>query len=244
MKITEMALRASRLTYLAAVIILVAGIATFLNFPSQEEPSVTIRDAVVAVLNPGMPAERVEQLIARPIEERLRELAEVKRVTTTVRAGGAVIQVTIWERYTDLAPIWQRVRAKVADAQPLLPQGTLGPFVNDDFGRVAVASIAVTAPGYSMGEMRVSLKEMRDRLYALPGVDRISFYGLQEERVYLEFDRPKLAQLGLTPQGVIDQLVKQTSCFQAGKSPSVASTLRWLLVERFATPLRCARCRS
>jgi multidrug efflux pump subunit AcrB len=71
MKITEMALRASRLTYLAAVIILVAGIATFLNFPSQEEPSVTIRDAVVAVLNPGMPAERVEQLIARPIEERL-----------------------------------------------------------------------------------------------------------------------------------------------------------------------------
>ena len=53
---------------------------------------------------------------------------------------------------------------KVADAQPLLPQGTLGPFVNDDFGRVAVASIAVTAPGYSMGEMRVSLKEMRDRL--------------------------------------------------------------------------------
>lgn len=86
MKITEMALRASRLTYLAAVIILVAGIATFLNFPSQEEPSVTIRDAVVAVLNPGMPAERVEQLIARPIEERLRELAEVKRVTTTVRA--------------------------------------------------------------------------------------------------------------------------------------------------------------
>lgn len=77
MKITEMALRASRLTYLAAVIILVAGIATFLNFPSQEEPSVTIRDAVVAVLNPGMPAERVEQLIARPIEERLRELAEV-----------------------------------------------------------------------------------------------------------------------------------------------------------------------
>jgi multidrug efflux pump subunit AcrB len=93
----------------------------------------------------------------------------------------------------------------------------LGPFVNDDFGRVAVASIAVTAPGYSMGEMRVSLKEMRDRLYALPGVDRISFYGLQEERVYLEFDRPKLAQLGLTPQGVIDQLVKQNVVLSGGQ---------------------------
>ncbi|WP_426727549.1 hypothetical protein [Enterobacter cloacae complex sp. 288G10] len=53
MKIAEMALRRSRLTYLA-VIILVAGIATFLD-SSQEEPSVTIRDAVVAVLKPTCP---------------------------------------------------------------------------------------------------------------------------------------------------------------------------------------------
>ena len=107
MKITEMALRASRLTYFVALIIFVAGIATFLNFPSQEEPTVTVRDAMVTALNPGLPAERVEQLIARPIEERLRELAEVKRVTSTVRAGSAMIQVTIWDRYTDLAPIWR-----------------------------------------------------------------------------------------------------------------------------------------
>ncbi|EPE9376041.1 efflux RND transporter permease subunit, partial [Enterobacter hormaechei] len=152
MKITEMALRASRLTYFVALIIFVAGIATFLNFPSQEEPTVTVRDAMVTALNPGLPAERVEQLIARPIEERLRELAEVKRVTSTVRAGSAMIQVTIWDRYTDLAPIWQRVRAKVADSKDALPQGTMGPFVDEDFGRVAVASIAVTAPGYSMSE--------------------------------------------------------------------------------------------
>ncbi|HCE7049505.1 TPA: hypothetical protein NHP63_006583, partial [Pseudomonas aeruginosa] len=47
MKITEMALRASRLTYFVALIIFVAGIATFLNFPSQEEPTVTVRDAMV-----------------------------------------------------------------------------------------------------------------------------------------------------------------------------------------------------
>ena len=59
-----------------------------------------------------------------------------------------MIQVTIWDRYTDLAPIWQRVRAKVADSKDALPQSTMGPFVDEDFGRVAVASIAVTAPGY------------------------------------------------------------------------------------------------
>lgn len=103
-------------------------------------------------------------------------------MTSTVRAGSAMIQVTIWDRYTDLAPIWQRVRAKVADSKDALPQSTMGPFVDEDFGRVAVASIAVTAPGYSMSEMRVALKQMRDRLYTVPGIERITFYGLQEER--------------------------------------------------------------
>lgn len=31
-----------------------------------------------------------------------------------------------------------------------------------------------------MSEMRVALKQMRDRLYTVPGIERITFYGLQE----------------------------------------------------------------
>ena len=115
MKITEMALRASRLTYFVALIIFVAGIATFLNFPSQEEPTVTVRDAMVTALNPGLPAERVEQLIARPIEERLRELAEVKRVTSTVRAGSAMIQV----RSGTATPTWHRSGSASGPRSPI-----------------------------------------------------------------------------------------------------------------------------
>lgn len=145
MKITEMALRASRLTYFVALIIFVAGIATFLNFPSQEEPTVTVRDAMVTALNPGLPAERVEQLIARPIEALARTGRGQARDEHRARRQRHD-PVTIWDRYTDLAPIWQRVRAKVADSKDALPQSTMGPFVDEDFGRVAVASIAVTAP--------------------------------------------------------------------------------------------------
>ncbi|MFZ7338429.1 efflux RND transporter permease subunit, partial [Comamonas jiangduensis] len=87
MKITESALGSSRLTLFVAVLVLVAGVFAFLRFPSQEEPSTTIRDAMIFVSNPGLPVERMEQLVARPLEQRLRELPELKHVVSTVRTG-------------------------------------------------------------------------------------------------------------------------------------------------------------
>lgn len=217
MKITAWALGASRLTFFAAALVLVAGLVAFLSFPSQEEPSTTIRDALIVVANPGLPVERMEQLVARPLEQRLRELPELKHVASTVRTGLVIVQVTLHERHAELLPLWQKVRAKVAEVAPQFPDGTLPVQVNDDFGRVAVASIAVTAPGFSMSEMREPLKQLRDRLYELPGVQGVSFHGLQEERVYIEFDRARLAGLGLGAPAVLQQLQQQNVVLSGGQ---------------------------
>ncbi|MCQ9136969.1 efflux RND transporter permease subunit, partial [Streptomyces hilarionis] len=80
------------------LLILIGGVLTFLRFPSQEEPTITIRDALVAIYFPGMPAERIENLLARPTEEKLRELAGIKKIITTVRPGSAMIQITAYDQ--------------------------------------------------------------------------------------------------------------------------------------------------
>lgn len=209
MNLTRSALGASRMTLFAAVLLLLGGIVTFLSFPSQEEPSVTVRDALVSAAVPDMPSEQVETLLAKPLEERLREVAGLKKIVTTVRPGSAIVQLTAYDNVQDLPGLWQRVRAKAGEAGPALPPGTFGPFVDDDFGRVAVASIAVTAPGFSMSEMREPLRGMREQLYTLPGVERVSLYGLQEDRVYVSFDRARLIAAGLTPAAVMQQLQAQ-----------------------------------
>lgn len=217
MNLTRSALGASRLTFFAALLVLVGGVLTFLGFPSQEEPSITIREALIVVQNPGMPIERVEQLIARPLEEKLRELPELKHVVSTVRTGMVITQLTVHDRYTELAPIWQKVRAKTGEVAGRFPEGTLPPSINDDFGRVAVASIAITAPGFSISEMREPLKQMRDQLQRLKGVQNISFYGMQDERVYIDFDRTRLAALGMSPIAVLQQLQQQNVVWSAGE---------------------------
>ncbi|WP_369981490.1 efflux RND transporter permease subunit [Xanthomonas bundabergensis] len=217
MNLTRATLASSRLALFAAALILIGGIVTFLGFPSQEEPSVTVRDAVVQVAFPGMPSERVENMIARPVEEHLRELTGIKKIVTTVRPGSAIVQLTARDDVADLPALWQRVRNKAADAGAELPPGTQGPFVDDDFGRVAIASIAVTAPGFGTSEMRAPLRQMREQLYTVPGVERVTFHGLREDRIYIAFERTRLSEAGLTPSAVAQQLRTQNVVASGGR---------------------------
>ncbi|KAB7772639.1 acriflavin resistance protein [Xanthomonas sp. LMG 12462] len=209
MNLTRATLQSSRLALFSAALILIGGIVTFLGFPSQEEPSVTVRDAIVQVGYPGMRSERVENLLARPLEERLREVSGLKKIVTTIHPGSAIVQVTAQDSVKDLPALWQRVRSKAAEAGAELPAGTQGPLVDDDFGRVAIASIAVTAPGFNTAEMLGPLRQMRAQLYAVPGVERVTFHGLRDERVYVAFDRTRLGEAGLTPAAVAQQLRAQ-----------------------------------
>lgn len=207
--LTRHALGASRLTLFVALLILIAGVTTFLSFPTQEEPSVTIRDALVSIQFQGLPSERVEELLARPTEEKLRELSQIKTIATTIHPGSVIIQVTARDEIKDLGVLWQQVRNKVNEAGASFPSGTQGPFVDDNFGRVAVASIAVTAPGYSMSEMRGPLKRLREQLGGLPGIGQVTLHGLQDQQLSIDFNPQRMAGLGLSPQQLLQQLQQQ-----------------------------------
>jgi len=60
------ALARPRFTFLAVLAVVLAGLWLVLDFPSTEEPPVTIRTATVLSYVPGANTERMEQLVGRP----------------------------------------------------------------------------------------------------------------------------------------------------------------------------------
>ncbi|WP_162874665.1 efflux RND transporter permease subunit, partial [Pseudomonas viridiflava] len=133
-----------------------------------------------------------------------------------IKPGRVIVQVTAYDSVKDLPALWQRLRAKVGELSGSFPPGTQGPLVDDVFARVAVASVAVTAPGFNMSEMRGPIKRLRDQLYGLSGVDQVELYGLQDERIYLDFDHQTLGAYGLAPQQVLQQLQAQNAIALGG----------------------------
>ena len=219
MSLAAAALKRVRFTLVGAVGVLLAGFATLFGFPSTEEPPVPFRIATIEAFMPGASSDRTEQLVARPIEERMRQIAEVKTVETVVRPGYAYLAVMLHpdvpaER---LPAVWQRLRAKADDARAVLPEGATGPIVNDEFGRVSVFTLALTGEGYSAGQLQDWARQLRTRLQAVPGVEQVSLHGVQEERVYVELSPARLAEHGLSLNAVATALAARNVVAPSGE---------------------------
>ena len=203
------------LVLLLVIFIAVAGPLSFVSHPSREDPEITIRTAVVTASFDGMSPSRVEDLITRKLEEKVREMPEVEKITSTSRIGQSTVRVELYDRYFDLEPIWQDLRNKMEEVRSELPSGTRGPSVNDNYGDVAMATIALTAEGFSRAEMRATARNLRNKLYAVKGVSKVDLYGIEPERIFLEVNNARLAQLGLDAQSLISA-ISQTNIVSPG----------------------------
>ena len=185
------------------------GLTTYLTYPSAEDPTIQIRSAHVTAYFPGMAAERVEDLIAVPLEAAMREIAEIDEIISVSKTGSVKLELEIRDEIDELDPVFQDIRNKVEDVKVDLPDGTQGPFVDDDVGLTAIATIALWADGFSLAEIRDVARDTRDLLYSLGGVRKIEVFGIQEERVYLEVSPAKLAQFGVSPLEIFGALAEQ-----------------------------------
>ncbi|MBN4077948.1 efflux RND transporter permease subunit [Nitrospina gracilis] len=215
-RITQFAINNSRATLMAFGFIILVGIQTFVTMPSQEDPEVTIRNAQVTAYFPGMPTDLIENLIAKPLEKKIKEIPEIEEIKTTIRTGSVTIQPKVYDTYFNLASIWQDLRNKMNDIKNDLPEGTQGPFVNDDFGRVSVVTLAMTGEEFTMKEMREIALHLQDQIGAMTSVSKVQLMGIQQERIYLEINMARLSQYGFSFADLVKQLENQNIVLPGG----------------------------
>jgi len=214
--ITDFALNNSRTVIIMMLVIFFGGIILFGKIPKLEDPRITIREALVSAKNPGMSVEKIERLVTRPIEEKLRSMGEVDDIKDSVsKVGECLMHVTIDDEVPaeDLPAVWKLLRNRMSDLAPTLPEGTIGPMVNDTVGDTSMATIALWSDGFSMAEMRETAREIRERINLMKGIQKIDLTGVQEERIYIEYSNAKMAQLGINP-GVIGNTLRQQNAIR------------------------------
>jgi len=218
--ITGFALNNSRTVVMVILLVIVGGSYSFIKLPKLEDPFITIREAVVVAQYPGMPVEQVERLLTRPIEEKIRSMGEVDEIKdSTSKYGLSLIHVTIDDEVPSeqLPATWKLLRNRMDDVKPELPQGTVGPMVDDTFGDTSVATIALWSDGFSMTEMHETARQIRERLNLMDGIQKIDFNGVQDERIYIEASNARLAQLGIDLTDIGRSLQEQNILLPGGK---------------------------
>ncbi|MEM6496883.1 MAG: efflux RND transporter permease subunit, partial [Pseudomonadota bacterium] len=217
--ITRFGLSKSRLTMLVMAVVLVMGVSAYNVLPKRENPAITIRVAAVTAEFKGMAPERIENLIADPIERKIREIGEVEDIKTTIKTGQAIFKVHLFDSVpTDaIYSAWEDLRNKMQAVTSELPDGTEGPFTNTDYGDVSVATIAVTGDGFDLAQIKTSAEDLQRELYQVDGVTKVDLYGEQDQRIWLDLNNRKLASVGIQLDQVLNDLKAQNVILPAGE---------------------------
>ncbi len=217
MNVTQIALEKKRITFVTLAIIFVIGILTYNNMPRAEDPGFIIRTALVQTIFPGASPDRIEQLITDKLEEAIQEMPEIDFIASRSKPGISIIFVNIKESYSAMRPIWDSLRRKVDRASSQLPSGIIGPIINDEFGDVFGSMITITGEGYSPAELKEIADDTRNELLLIEEVAKVEIYGAQEERVFVEFNNARLAELGISPGQLQSILESRNIIFPGGE---------------------------
>ncbi|MHC2336702.1 efflux RND transporter permease subunit [Bradyrhizobium sp. USDA 4454] len=200
------------------IILGVAGFFSYEKLGRAEDPFFTVKVVNVSVMWPGATSQEMQMQVADPVEKKLQELPFFDKVQTYSKPGFTAMQVSFKDSTSpkDVPYYFYLLRKKLADAQGDLPSGILGPVVNDEFSDVDSILYMMTGDGADYAQLKKVAEGFRQRLLKVPGVTKIDLYGIQDERIFVEFSHAKLATLGITPQALFDSLAKQNNVTPAG----------------------------
>ncbi|WP_419786645.1 efflux RND transporter permease subunit [Pseudodesulfovibrio sp.] len=208
----------NRTSIIIFLLIAMSGVMTFFSIPKDEDPDFTIRTAVITTVFPGASPKRVEELVTDKLEERIREISAVKNVESQSMSGFSIVKVEFEDHIKDMDPYWQKLRNKVDDAAPDLPEEAQTPIVNDEFGDVFGIVVAITGDGFSYRELKDAADDVRDQLLKVDGVGKVERWGVQAERIFVDFTNSRMAAAGVSPFALAQMIDHQNTIQPSGSS--------------------------
>jgi multidrug efflux pump subunit AcrB len=215
-----LSVRNDRVVFLAMLFALIGGVVAYRQIGRLEDPEFTIKEALIITPYPGASAEEVAQEVTNPIENACQQLGQLKRVESESLRGRSVVSAIIQDRFhrNAIPQVWDELRHKIADVQRQLPPSVRGKsMVIDDFGDVYGIFLAITGEGYSQPELRRYADFLRRELLLVPNVKKVELFGEQQEVVFLEISRQRLARLGINEEQVYSHLQAKNIAADGGR---------------------------
>lgn len=219
MNLAEFAIRQRTFVAFFTVLCVIAGIASYFKLGKLEDPTFTVKSAVVVTLYPGASAKEVEEQVTDKIETKLQEMATLDELRSLSKPGMSMIFVDLAETTTssELPQQWDLLRRKVNDGKLLLPPTAQVSIVQDEFSEVYGMLFAITSDDIPMAQLKDYAQELQRRLKAVKGIKKIELHGVQQQVVNIDLPEERLARYQLSAAQVISQLNSQNAIYDAGR---------------------------
>ena len=237
MNLAEFAIRQRVFVAFFTVLCVIAGIISYFDLGKLEDPTFTVKSAVVVVLYPGASANEVENQVTEKLEVKLQEMGSLWKLRTLSRPGSAMIFLDLYDEYkTDRLPEqWELLRRKVNDVKLELPPTAQISIVLDEFSTVYGMIFSVYGDGIEYADLRDYAKELQRRIKTVEGIAIIVMHGERKRVVNVDLRVEDLARWKLSTAQVLTQLVGQNMMEPGGRFIAGSERIRVAISGSFQT---------
>jgi len=201
-KLLEFPIRRHQFTLVAFLCLVAMGLTAMLQIPREEDPHIRIPAVVVTGIYPGADPLELERLFVKPVEDRVAELDDVRKMETTISDGVAGIGIE-FEATADadkkLDEVTREVNALRGDMPPEIRRVEVKRMSPDLVNVVQVALVSKDAPDAVLED---TARELRDALKTVPGVRTAQSWAVRPRELRIRLDTTRMSTLGVTPQAV------------------------------------------
>lgn len=197
---------------LLMAMMILAGVLALSKLNTQFFPNFELDFISVQVLWSGAAAEDVELAITNPLERELRNLNQVRRMTSTSAEGIAAITLEYREG-TAMGEALDEVKEKVAQVRNL-PDDAETPQIARVQRYDAIARVVLSGPE-DRRELR-ALARQAERELLDRGIARIDVTGLPEEEIAIQVPNLALSELGMSLPQIASRLAELSRDLPAG----------------------------
>ena len=196
--ITGLALRRGPVTILAFVLILAAGLFTFVNLPVEVLPRVQFPLMTVNVDYPNAGSEEVLKDVTYPLEQHLNGLDNLETIQSTSIEGTSIL-LLFYEYGSNMEQAQKELESRLVSME--LPDGATRPEVGGiDPGSEPILQLSLTSDILDFAAMSAIVDaQIEPAVNSVEGVNLVSVAGVQEFQLLVQIDPTKLAALQENP---------------------------------------------
>ena len=184
LNLSALAVRHSALTLFLLLAIAIGGGLAYFQLGRAEDPSFTIKVAVVTAIWPGATA--AECRTRWPTGSRRRSRScPISTGCRPIRSPASWPSGRVSRHHAAGAGAGALVSAaqEACRPPPELPAGLIGPNVDDEYGDVDAVLYALTGDGADFAQLKQAAEALRQRLLSVPDAVKVNLYGVQDEKI-------------------------------------------------------------
>ena len=219
----------SKITPLLILATLLLGMFALMLTPREEEPQIVVPMIDVMVMMPGATPEEIENLVTRPMEQKIWEIQDVEYVYSSSFPSFSMATARFLVG-TDMEEAITRLNNKMFGNADLWPQGITPPLIKvrsiDD---VPMMTLTLWSDQYEGYDLRQLAAELKNEITSITDVSVTEVIGGRKRSVQVELDPQRMAAFNITTLSILPALEMQnkslpSGSFAAGNSQFIVET--------------------